>query len=677
MTKSLDKICIVCYYDICIDLILFTVLNIVEVLKMKGKKILSLALVMAMLLSAILLVASCSSGLDDTKYAIISENNLTDDGLVYSVYENNTVLITGRQVGFDELIIPDEIRGYPVVEIGAEAFSGDEALVLLTIGKNVKIIGENAFAECPLLARVQVSDALRKVDSGAFYACPRLAEFIGAKNLDYIEEVAFYNCSALAYFDFSNNLTKVGNEAFSGCESLTKVVLPAKVKDIGLGAFSYCSSLTKVTMPNLKNIPDRLFLNCISLDKVTVPTSVENIGAHAFRGCSKLKTIYVPKSVKTVGEACFAQCEALKNVKYTGSAGDFKKITFGAENVLFSESSVEYNQKLPTSGSTGNVTVGGDGKFTVPEKIISDDTIYTEGVYKYALYDDKTAIITEHTGDEIEIVVPNTLGGYPVVSIASGAFYGNLNATSVKMGDNMQIIGSSAFNGCVKLEKVEIPKSVWAIYPDAFTDTPWYNSLTKDEFVIVGDSVLLKYNGTESSVVIPNNVKHTSAAFMGNETIKEVIIPDSVYTIGCATFSSSSVSRVEMGNNVVLIGDSAFAYCYELHYVNIPESVKTIEAYAFSSCAGLNYLKIGKNVKTIDEYAFFRSTQFSYIYLPKSVKTIGDFAFEDCNYLSYVYYEGATEDFTAFGLDGRNARLTDAKKFYNYNYAGGIYEVKQ
>ena len=322
---------------------------------------------------------------------------------------------------------------------------------------------------------------------------------------------------------------------------------------------------------------------------------------------------------------------------------------------------------ISCSKKATEVPIGGDGKFTVPEKIISDETIYTEGVYSYALYDDETAIITEHTGNETEIVIPNTLGGYPVTAIASAAFYGNLNATSVTMGDNMQVIGSSAFNGCIKLEKVEIPSSVWAIYPDAFTDTPWYNSLT-DEFVIVGDSLLLKYNGNDTSVVIPNTVKHTSAVFMGNETVKDVTVPDSVYTIGCATFSSSSVSRVQLGNNLVSIGDSAFAYCYELHSVNIPESVKSIESYAFSSCTGLNCLKIGKNVEKIGDYAFFRASQFSYIYLPKSVKTFGEYVFEDCNYLNYVYYEGSEEDFEALGLTGDNGKLLDVKKFYNSNY---------
>ena len=345
--------------------------------------------------------------------------------------------------------------------------------------------------------------------------------------------------------------------------------------------------------------------------------------------------------------------------------------------VLASVALIACSGKKDPTASPSKVPIGGDGKFTVPVKEISDETIYTEGPFNYALYDDGTAIIVQHTGDELEIVVPDLIGGYPVYSIASGAFYENQNATSVTFGKNLEVIGSSAFNGCVKLENVSIPEKVWAIYPDAFTDTPWLNSLTEDEFVIVGDSVLLKYNGNSSTVVIPNTVKHISAAFMGNETIKDVTVPDSVYTVGCAAFSSSTVLRVQLGNNVVLLEDSAFAYCYDLHYINMPDSLKVIESYAFTSCSTLNYVKIGKNVEKIGNYAFYNSTQFSYIYIPKSVKTMGDFAFKDCNFLSYVYYEGTEEEFAVLGLSGTNSNLSDAKKFYNYDYAGGIYEAQQ
>ena len=317
-------------------------------MKIKGKcrKIISLFLIIAMLLSALLAITSCTSGFDDTKYAIISENNLTDDGLVYSIYENNTVVITGRQVDYDQLIIPDEVGGKPVVEIGESAFEGDETLVLLTIGKNVKIIGDSAFSDCINLVRVEASENLKKISSSAFYACSRLAEFIGATAIEYIDEVAFYNCTVLAYFDFPETLTTINNEAFSGCESLTEIVLPSKIKTVGVGAFSYCLSLTRVSMGNLESVADRMLLNCVSLESVTVARKAKAIGAHAFRGCSILKSITVPKTVKSVGEAAFAQCEALKNVNYGGSEGDFSKISYGAENDFFSGASVAYNQKI-------------------------------------------------------------------------------------------------------------------------------------------------------------------------------------------------------------------------------------------------------------------------------------------------------------------------------------------
>ena len=319
--------------------------------------------------------------------------------------------------------------------------------------------------------------------------------------------------------------------------------------------------------------------------------------------------------------------------------------------------------------------------FVIPTRNLSDTTEYTEGVYKYMLFDDETVVIIEHTGNEADIVIPATLGGYKVSTIGSAAFYANDNATSVTIPEGVETIGSSAFNGCMKLQTVNIPKSVWEICADAFTDTPWLQSFANEEFVTVGDSVLLQYNGNATSVVIPDTIKHIGAAFVGNETIKSVVVPDSVYTIGHAAFSGSTVSRVELGNNVALIGDSAFNACSELYYINMPDSLKRIEAYAFGSCSGLNYIKIGKNVEYIGYAAFERASQLNYIYLPKSLvpteqnkydeeeaKTIEDLAFDDCGSLAYVFFEGTQADFDKISLSGGNSYLADAERIYGFEY---------
>lgn len=313
-----------------------------------------------------------------------------------------------------------------------------------------------------------------------------------------------------------------------------------------------------------------------------------------------------------------------------------------------------------------------------PQRELSEDAEEIQsGSYIYLIFTDNTAVITEYTGSESTVKIPEKLDGHKVVALGSGSFYYNETVTNVTIPSSVETIYASAFEGCSKLEKITIPNTVWEIYPGAFTDTPWLNK-QKGDFVIVGDSVLIKYNGTSSTVVIPDTVKHIGGAFSGNENIKDVTIPDSVFTIGYGAFASSTVSRVDLGKRVVWIGNSAFNYCENLYYIDMPDSVKRIDEYAFGNCSGLSYVKIGKGVEYIASYAFYRSAQFDYIYLPKSLvqkdekgnpkKTIGDHAFYDCESLLHVFFEGSADEFKALGLTGSNQYLTDAEKTYNYEY---------
>lgn len=75
--------------------------------------------------------------------------------------------------------------------------------------------------------------------------------------------------------------------------------------------------------------------------------------------------------------------------------------------------------------------------------------------------------------------------------------------------------------------------------------------------------VLVKYEGTDENVTIPDDVKEIGeSAFEGNTTLKTVIIPEGV-----------------MG-----IGDEAFYRCVNLESVTIPSSMKFIDRYAFFNC---------------------------------------------------------------------------------------------
>ena len=108
-----------------------------------------------------------------------------------------------------------------------------------------------------------------------------------------------------------------------------------------------------------------------------------------------------------------------------------------------------------------------------------------------------------------------------------------------------------------KLSKVKIEDSVVYVGTNAFTGTSWLKAQAKEEFVVVGDGVLIQYNGNASNIVIPDTVKRIPAyrfASLATEP-KSFTIPTTVEYISVDAFSA-------------LVETSSSSY-YERRYVKI------------------------------------------------------------------------------------------------------------
>ncbi|MDR1931333.1 MAG: leucine-rich repeat domain-containing protein [Spirochaetales bacterium] len=117
--------------------------------------------------------------------------NKAGDGIVITKY-------TGEN---EILIIPSEIEGYPVVQVGVNwVVSGWPYVVIIPDG--VQTIGHLAFAKTRV-KRVVLPDSV----------------------------------------------TSIGALAFANCTSLTDINIPANIKTIGAGAFQYCFNLFNVAIP--------------------------------------------------------------------------------------------------------------------------------------------------------------------------------------------------------------------------------------------------------------------------------------------------------------------------------------------------------------------------------------------------------------------------------------------
>ena len=232
-------------------------------------------------------------------------------------------------------------------------------------------------------------------------------------------------------------------------------------------------------------------------------------------------------------------------------------------------------------------TVIEETEYEIPEE---EEVFEAELDYEYT---ENTLKLTKYTGEAEELEIPTQLthpdyGVLPVKSVGDAAFLGNETLKKVIIPEGIETIGTGAFQSCTNLTDVvifdgkvipagteledgtvteadevvaptltkiksnafvnsglvniNIPKTVDSIGQFAFSSflnpTPWYDSL-KAEKVIVGDGILLKYNG-KGNVVFGDEVKHV--AYYAFRTPGEIEVK---FNYDLKSFDTMAVYEVE------------------------------------------------------------------------------------------------------------------------------------
>lgn len=266
--------------------------------------------------------ASCNS-FSETEYAIVSENNISSDGIfIYDKYENSTVRIKGIENAPKTLVIPEQIDGMAVVEISDSAFAGNDTLIYLELPKTAIKLGRGFCSGCVSLMGVNLSGSVTSIPDNAFEECANISLIEGADNVTDIGSQAFAGCSSLARFNMPKNLVSIGAEAFRGCSSLACVTLPETLTSVGESAFWGCEGLVSVTWNSSASVPQYCFLYCTRLASVTLGDNIEIIGEEAFRSCFSLYSINFGKNVKEIGNYAFHACDQLTDITFANKKNE-------------------------------------------------------------------------------------------------------------------------------------------------------------------------------------------------------------------------------------------------------------------------------------------------------------------------------------------------------------------
>ena len=107
-------------------------------------------------------------------------------GVLTYTLESDRAVITKCDENAEEVVIPSEIEGKPVTEIGESAFQACESLTRVTIPDTVQTLGKYVFWGCTKLQDVTLPKTLSAISDGCFRFCSALAELDIPETVEYI-----------------------------------------------------------------------------------------------------------------------------------------------------------------------------------------------------------------------------------------------------------------------------------------------------------------------------------------------------------------------------------------------------------------------------------------------------------------------------------------------------------
>ena len=353
-----------------------------------------------------------------------------------------------------------------------------------------------------------------------------------------------------------------------------------------------CMLLTSASAAMLR-LPDssavietEAFAGDSAITAVMLPDSLTSIGQRAFAGCANLGAVYFPDTAVTIETDAFSECPG---VTFYAPA-DSPAAAYAAAN------------GIPLMASNA-----------------SDFTFTTSG---------GASTITGYTGSDTAVVIPRTLGGYPVEAIGTRAFRDS-SITSVVMPDTITTIGKEAFQICNSLTEVHLPAGLESIGDSAFQNcTKLTEILLPDGVKSIGASAFMACSGLQQIHLPEGLTQLGSYAFQNCTALVTASLPGSLTVLGDYTFSMCySLSSVQLSGQLTTTGNYTFSDCTSLSAIDLPAGITAIGKGMFSNCVGLKSISLPAGVSTIGDSAFYQCTGLSAITLPQGVTSIGVLAF--------------------------------------------------
>lgn len=405
--------------------------------------------------------------------------------------------------------------------ISTGAFYGCKNLKKVKLEEGLQKIDAGAFAFCEQLEEIELPASVKHVSRSAFIGCSNLKsiKLRGNGNIEDLYDIDITGKKENIQSDFEKDgcqyrvssytdrtieivdaprgindleipstirwmendwtVTGIGEGCFSESQ-LTNIKLPSTIKTIGNYAFYGCTALEHINLPEgIISIGGCAFCMDIALKDLPLPSSLVKLGIGALYRCIGLKEISIPQGIVRIPDYAFYGCRNA-NIVFPETTG-LKAI---GRNALY-DNNVMTELNIPESVDTVDYI----GYFTNLESVKLPDKLRMIGgfhhcpklsaihipdgittIYNFAFaHNEKLSSI--HWPKYLQYIRPCAFAdtGFTTIEMPD-TVWADVDIIDVgrRTVPNYYSIGDGAFSNCKNLEKVDLGKSCWSVYKEAF-----------------------------------------------------------------------------------------------------------------------------------------------------------------------------------------------------------------
>lgn len=487
-----------------------------------------------------------------------------------------------------------------LTSLGVSAFYGCKSITEVSIPEGITSVPEACFMNCTSLVDLRMHDGVDEIGKNAFSGCTSLGTVALPTGLESVAEQSFANCVALESVTIGVNVTSVHSTAFDGCIALENVDVesgnPVYESDNGvlftlgketLALYPYGRQGASYTVPEgVKYIAANVFADNRTIERIALPSTLEKIGASAFYGCTELNSVNFPENLMSIGSSAFYGCADLTEVilpvgivridseafrgcgKLTHAVLPATLVSVGSRIFRGAPASFRIDVDLDETLLSGWSGSWNDSGKTGVNYAVTYSAAKTEiGDYECALRDGKL-VLTAYLGEETVITVPETLGGYPVIGLAT-TYEGNESITEVTVPDTIEVITERTFRANNALTKITLPFA--GAYRDAVGAEGLFGyifdySETRyagwSEHYAEGGYQSKYYCDIPSSVktVVLTDCKTLAYGAFNNTEITSLTLPDGLETIKTYALYDVPIKTIYIPESVAVMGAKAIAF---------------------------------------------------------------------------------------------------------------------